>query len=83
MAALWHKHWQTGKSARHVDVVWRRMEADIFPALGTRPVDEIEAPELVAMIKAIEKRGSVMNLQASTRFPAVASEREGLARTRT
>jgi integrase len=57
VAALWHKHWQTGKSARHIDVVWRRMEADIFPALGSRPIDQIEAPELVAMVKAIEKRG--------------------------
>jgi integrase len=57
VAALWHKHWQTGKSARHIDVVWRRMEGDIFPVLGTRPIDQIEAPELVAMVKAIEKRG--------------------------
>jgi integrase len=57
VAELWHKHWQGGKSGRHVDVVWRRMEADVFPAIGARPVTDIEAPELVAMVKAIEKRG--------------------------
>jgi integrase len=57
VALLWHKHWQNGKSARHIDVVLRRMEADIFPILGERPIDEIEAPELVAMVKRIEKRG--------------------------
>lgn len=34
------------------------MEADILPALGARPIAEIEAPELVAMTKAIEKRGA-------------------------
>src|SRR5271155_2642120 len=35
-----------------------RMDADIFPRLGKRPLAEIEAPELVAMTKAIEERGA-------------------------
>ena len=30
-----------------------------FPAIGLRPVAEIEAPDLVAMMKAIEKRGAL------------------------
>jgi integrase len=34
------------------------MEANILPLLGTRPIAEIEAPELVAMVKAIETRGA-------------------------
>ena len=34
------------------------MEADILPCLGSRPLTEIEAPELVAMTKAIEQRGA-------------------------
>jgi integrase len=38
--------------------VKRRIEADILPSLGARPIAEIEAPELVAMTKAIEKRGA-------------------------
>ena len=38
--------------------VQRRMEADILPCLGARPIAEIEAPELVAMAKAIEDRGA-------------------------
>ena len=37
----------------------RRLEADVFPAIGKRPVSEIKAPELVAMMKAIEKRGAL------------------------
>jgi integrase len=55
---LWREHWQDGKSPRHVEYVKRRMEADIFPSLGARPIAEIEAPELVAMTKAIEQRGA-------------------------
>jgi len=39
--------------------VWRRLEADVFPAIGARPIAEIEAPELVAMMKKIEKRGAL------------------------
>jgi integrase len=34
------------------------MEANIFPLIGSRPITEIEAPELVAMVKAIEARGA-------------------------
>jgi integrase len=58
VATLWVEHWQDGKSPRHVDYVKRRMEADILPCLGARPIAEIEAPELVAMTKAIEQRGA-------------------------
>ncbi len=58
VAALFLDHWQEGKSARHVDSVRRRVAADILPALGTRPIEAIEAPEVVAMTKAIEQRGA-------------------------
>jgi integrase len=58
VARVWWEHWQDGKSPRHADYVKRRMEADILPCLGARPVAAIEAPELVAMTKAIEARGA-------------------------
>ena len=34
------------------------MEADILPCLGARPIADIEAPEIVAMVLAIEERGA-------------------------
>lgn len=58
VAALFLDHWQEGKSARHVDSVRRRMAADILPAIGWRPIESIEAPEVVALTKAIEQRGA-------------------------
>jgi len=58
VTSLWLEHWQDGKSPRHVEYVKRRIEADILPCLGARPIAEIEAPELVAMTKAIEERGA-------------------------
>jgi integrase len=58
VARIWLEHWQDGKSPRHAAYVKRRMEADILPSLGARPIAAIEAPELVAMTKAIEQRGA-------------------------
>jgi hypothetical protein len=58
IAYLWFDHWRTEKSPQHVDSTRRRMEANILPLLGARPIVEIEAPELVTMVKAIEARGA-------------------------
>jgi integrase len=58
IAGLWFDHWQVDKSRQHVDATRRRMEANIFPLLDARSIGEIEAPELVAMVKAIEERGA-------------------------
>ena len=37
----------------------RRLKADVFPAIGARPVSEIQAHELVAMVQTISKRGAL------------------------
>lgn len=58
VACDWLEHWQEGKSLRHVDSTRRRVASNIVPHLGSRPVADIEAPELVAMVKAIEQRGA-------------------------
>jgi len=57
IAGLWLEHWRVGKSRQHVDATRRRLEANVFPLLGARPITEIEAPELVTMVKSIEGRG--------------------------
>ncbi len=59
IARIWWESWKSARSASHVDYVWRRLEADVIPAIGARPIAEIEAPELVAMMKAIERRGAL------------------------
>ena len=58
VAAKWMEHWHHEKSPRHAGYVKRRMEADILPGLGARPIAEIEVPEIVAMVMAIENRGA-------------------------
>lgn len=35
----------------------RRLDADIFPHLETRPITEIDAPELLDVLRKVERRG--------------------------
>jgi integrase len=44
--------------ATHSSDVLRRLESNIFPALGARPIAQIEAPELLAAMRKIEARGA-------------------------
>lgn len=59
VARTWWAGWKAARSENHVASVMRRLEADVFPVIGARPIAEIEAPELVRMAKAIEARGAL------------------------
>jgi integrase len=59
VARAWYASWAAARSPRHAEYVLRRLEADVFTVIGKRPISEIKAPELVAMMKAIEKRGAL------------------------
>ena len=39
VARLWWNDWKAARSPSHVDYVLRRLEADVFPAIGARPID--------------------------------------------
>jgi integrase len=39
--------------------VMRRLEAGVFPSLGSKPIADVTAPQLLAMAKAIESRGAL------------------------
>lgn len=43
---------------RHADDVNRRLRHNVFPFIGKRPIDQIEAIELLEVIRKIEARGS-------------------------
>jgi len=59
VARQWWEHWRGPRTPRHADYVLTRLEADVFPALGSRSLVSITAPQLLAMAKAIEARGAV------------------------
>ena len=43
----------------HSDKIIQRLERDIFPWMGNRPVGAIEPPELLAVLRRIEARGAL------------------------
>ena len=47
-----------------------RMEKNIFPWLGTRPLADIEAPEVLATLRRIEARGAI---DTTNRFKSIMS----------
>ncbi len=57
VAREWLSWWGPTRSARHVGYVSRRLEQDVFPGIGDRPVAEVQPTDLVALVKAIEQRG--------------------------
>jgi len=58
IAKGWLEHWKDGKSPRHVDYTRRRLDSNILPYLGMLPVTGILAPDVVAMVRAVEGRGA-------------------------
>ncbi len=42
----------------HADDVLRRLERNLFPEIGRRPIAELEAPELLEAVGKIERRGA-------------------------
>lgn len=59
IAREWHTKTSTALSAAHAARVLSRLERDIFPILGGRPIAEITAPEVLAMLRKIEARGAL------------------------
>ena len=59
VAKRWHENRQSALNPAHAERVWSRMERDVFPSLGQRPIHEITAPEVLEMIRRIEIRGAL------------------------
>ncbi len=59
VAREWHEKKAESWSASHAKALMKRLEVDLFPKIGHRPIAEIEAPELLAVIRLIEKRGAL------------------------
>jgi hypothetical protein len=55
----WFAKYSETWAAQHSDRIIRRFERDIFPWIGGRPITEVTAPELLAVIRRIENRGAL------------------------
>lgn len=59
VAREWFARCSPNWAAGHADKIIRRLERDIFPWLGGRPIADIKAPELLATLRRIESRGAI------------------------
>ncbi|HEY4083692.1 MAG TPA: integrase arm-type DNA-binding domain-containing protein [Burkholderiaceae bacterium] len=46
-------------SKGHADRTETRLKQDVFPWMGARPIGEIEAPELLKVLRRVESRGAI------------------------
>ncbi len=58
VAREWHEHSKEQWSPGYVIETMNRLERDIFPKIGSRPVADVSTPELLLVMRAIEKRGA-------------------------
>ncbi len=59
VALEWHENQLARWTPHHALNVMRRFDVDIFPYIGSRPIVEIDPPELLEVLRRIEKRGAL------------------------
>ena len=59
VAREWFAKFKPGWAASHSDKIIKRLENDVFPWLGSRPIAEITSQELLQCLRRIEGRGAL------------------------
>ena len=59
IAREWMANQRHRLAHRYSALILARLEADIFPQIGSRPISEINAPELLDALRKVEKRGVI------------------------
>ncbi len=59
VARQWFSVKAPGWAANHSSKVLARLEQDIFPWLGAKPIAEVTAPDLLTALRRIERRGAI------------------------
>jgi integrase len=59
VAREWFGKYKPQWAATHSSKIIRRLECDVFPWLGARPVSEITPPEVLKCLRRIEGRGAL------------------------
>lgn len=56
VAREWHERFKKKWSEDHSKRIMTRLEQDVFPFIGQRPIGEIEAPEVLTVLRRVETR---------------------------
>lgn len=81
VAREWFLNKQSSWAESHAKVTMQRLERDVFPLIGNHSIAEITAPEVLALLQGIVKRGSV---ETAHRVKSIISQvlRYGIATNR-
>jgi integrase len=55
IALRWHEWWSKGVDSDTAAYIMRRLEADVFPTIGNKPIDTIKAADVRKLILCIEQ----------------------------
>lgn len=59
VAREWFEKFSSTWAATHAQTVIRRLEANAFPTIGTKPVADVTPVELLTVLRRVEARGAV------------------------
>lgn len=59
VAREWYAKFSSTWNENHGTRIIRRLERDIFPWIGSKPIAEVSAPDLLATVRRIENRGAM------------------------
>lgn len=59
VAREWYAKYEPTWTEGHSSKIISRLERDIFPWIGARPIAELKAPELLACLRRVEERGAL------------------------
>ena len=59
IAREWFQKFSQRWKETHSSRIIRSLERDVFPWIGTQPIAEIKAPELLAVLRRVETRGTL------------------------
>lgn len=71
IAREWHTKFSPTWTPGHASAIEGRLERDLFPWIGKRPITEIKAPELLAVLRRVEDRGA---LESAHRIRTIAGQ---------
>lgn len=59
VAREWLVKYSANWTEDHKERITRRLEKDVFPYIGSKPVEQIQAPELLTVVRRVENRGAL------------------------
>ncbi len=59
VAREWHEMQSTKWTKTTATAVMQRMKRNFFPFIGAKPIDEVTAPEILALLRKVEARGTI------------------------